>query len=158
MTASRASLPAAVEVEWVDVGRQDPAKEEEDCMRTRDAVSLSFELAEVLDAVEAARVLVWSLQEEAGDYPNRRRAQVQASSAAVLSLAVCRLRLIRAVLASNADPLMLLAPHNAVREDEPADVGDIRLVPWGGAEVRKHAEGELERVGRAAERARGAAR
>jgi len=119
-------------------------------MRNRETVSLNFELAEILDAVEGGRALFLLCQNE----PGPKRVEVEASMEAVLSLAVCRLRLLRAVLAREVDPLMLLAPHNAMREED--DPRDIQLVPWGPAEVRRHAEALLERVGRL--HARGKAR
>jgi len=114
-------------------------------MRKREAVSLSYELADLLEAIEGARLHIWNLQETPScGTPNPARVQLEASSAATLALVASRMRLLRRVLAGELDPAIVLSDHNAIAADDSIEDRDLRLLPWSPTEVRQHAEAELE--------------
>ena len=100
-----------------------------------DVLSLSYEVSELLAATEAARALLH------GDAAPVHRKEEMA--AAVLSLLIERLRLLRRALDGGVDPALLIADMNRIRSPE---IREARLPPWSPTEVRQHALAELDRV------------
>lgn len=119
--------------------------------KKRRAVSLSFELAEVLDAVAGVQLLAHRLQEPgASDDPEHP--QAVASTLAGLSMVAARLKFVVAAIRNQVDPSTLLAPHNAVPAEH--DQPDVLLRRWSPEQVDEHAREAARLAGRRAERKR----
>ncbi len=102
-------------------------------MKQRSAVSLAFELTEVLDAIGGVQLLVHRLQgPDAPEYP-----QTIASALAGLAMLAARLKVVVTVVRKEVDPATLLATHNAVPGDH--DQPDVLLQPWSAEQVADNA-------------------
>lgn len=105
-------------------------------LKRRHAVSLSFELAEVLDAIAVVQLLAQRLRDPgASDDPDHP--QTVDSVLAGLSMVVARLKVVVAATTDEVDPTALLAPHNAVPGDP--DRPDVLLQPWSAERVAENA-------------------
>jgi hypothetical protein len=96
-------------------------------MPTRKAVSLLFEVGELEGAVDAARLLVFDLEGQSmPGSPEAFRAIMAVGS--VLSLILCRLKMLRGVISGDIEPGLLLARHNLVPAgSEGLGIKDVKL-------------------------------
>ncbi|MCC6334297.1 MAG: hypothetical protein IT380_09955 [Myxococcales bacterium] len=113
-------------------------------MPQKNAVSLAFELAQLLDAVEGVRLLASPLQGVSGAATDAQVPRVVAGLIAGLSMVVARLQEVLAVVRDERDPFTLLAPHNAVPEDD--DHPDLLLHRWSHERIVKGARATLSLV------------
>lgn len=104
-------------------------------MKQRAALSLAFELAELLDAIAGIQLLAHRLQ-EAGASDDPEFPQTVASTLAGLAMVAVRLKVVVAVVRNEVDPVTILAPHNAVPSDH--DQPDVLLPPWSAEQVAKN--------------------
>ncbi len=110
-------------------------------METKKAVSLTFELAEIHHAVEAAQIIVDQLRTKG--MPSKEAARrAPGAVSAILSLVGVRLRDLGRVVVGRIDPALFLAPHNVDEATpRPNEDPDVRFVEWGppkvGAKKRK---------------------
>lgn len=104
-------------------------------MKQRSAVSLAFELGEILDAVTGVQLLARELQGPGGrddpDYP-----QTIASALAGLAMVMARLKVVVTAIRNEVDPATILAPHNAVLGDHGQP--DVLLRPWSAEQVAEN--------------------
>lgn len=99
-----------------------------------DAVSLYFEIAQVTDALEGARTLLYSLNEVGDGLGGPVGRQALESGVAIIGILVARLRLLGRVLYGEADPAALTTPQNQVPVSIAADLrSDALLHPWRDA-------------------------
>jgi hypothetical protein len=106
-------------------------------------VDLSFELTELSQAVEGARILLDAVQlEQLRNQDQMRSAPAAASS--VLSLVSTRLQSICKVLRRHSDPKSIWTPENAAASA--AASRSVQLTSWTLAQVATHAQAEWERA------------
>jgi hypothetical protein len=113
-------------------------------MKRKTAVSLSFELGQILDAVEAARLLAYPLQEVPGTELDPQFHRVVAGVVAGLAMVVARLHVVMSVVRDERDPFALLAPHNAVPDDD--EHADVLLHSWSAERIVEDARATLSLV------------
>lgn len=121
-------------------------------MKKRRAVSLSFELVEILDAIAGVQLLAHRLQ-EAGADDDPDHPQAVASTLAGLSMVTARLKVVVASIRDEVDPATLLASHNAVPADY--DQPDLLLHRWSPERVAEHGRETARLADAQAERQRG---
>lgn len=112
-------------------------------------ISLSYELAEIVSALGAVRVLAEELAhgqfETQHDYERAPR-----WIAAVTGVVLERLRLLTRAMTGNVDPKLLWSHVNAAPpgvEDEP-EVEDVVIVEWSAQRRHHQAKAELRRTRR----------
>lgn len=120
-------------------------------LKRRHAVSLNFELAEVLDAIAGVQLLAQRLR-EAGASDDPEHPQTVDSVLAGLSMVVARLKAVVAAIRDEVDPGTLVAPHNAVPGDDKRP--DVSLRGWGPEQVAHHARETAQLADRQARRRR----
>lgn len=104
--------------------------------RERRGISLRGELGTVLSAIDAARIVATALAHHLVE-SDRDRREAGEAVIAVHELVSIRLRALDAVLAKDADPRTILAPHNRVlghhikRDDDIVLAIDNRQKPKG---------------------------
>ena len=116
-----------------------------------EAVSLSYELAEILDALCGVRALIEPLQEPVEP---RERVQAIASTISVLTMTAIRLRHVVEVVRGDQDPVKILERHNLIPAGFHLECPDVLLKPWKTERVAAHARTTLEMLERAAARAK----
>lgn len=115
-------------------------------------VSISAEISMLEDALTAAANIAELLAMKSLP-SDEAAAQAPVAINGVLVLVTARMTHLRRVLSCEADPLEILAMHNAVPHDELGDP-DVRLRPWTAAQRATHlarllakAESEAKREG-----------
>lgn len=99
-------------------------------------VSLADELAELVDALEAAQLIAELLATEGlPDTESRLRAPKMLE--AVLALAIERVRLLRKVVIGSANIENLVARHNRAVERQRGDDPDVHLPPSAPCPARR---------------------
>jgi hypothetical protein len=128
-----------VEAERAGEARAETIEEEPSSEK---AVSLPWEIATLMDAIGAARVLADGLRADSFDDEQESRVALIGLSA-VLSLVGCRMKDVARVVGGLQDPASILSQHNEIGGERD---GEIRLVPWRLPRRRRWLKAELERV------------
>jgi hypothetical protein len=110
------------------------------------AVCLSYELAEILDALRGVRSLIEPLHEPV---EGPERIQAVASTLSGLTLTTTRLKQVVEVVRGEADPRSILESHNGIPKGFRADP-EVLLKPWTNERVAAQAQNVLEMAERRA--------
>ena len=107
--------------------------------RIRSAVSLSYELAEILDALHGVKTLLDVLREPV---EARERIHTVAATTSMLIMTTARLRQVVSVVRGDTDPVGILERHNAIPSGF-HDCPDVLLRPWSVERTVSRAQEEL---------------